>query len=99
MVSVNSHYLMTYIQSKQLLLDYRQHLESLISFLKIAVEPPNIDPIDLFAVATNLVLTGIKGDKKYYEHKTMYLKISDCQVGNRMRLGIGTGEGRAYHLQ
>ena len=95
MVSVNSHYFATYIQSKQLLLDYRQHLEGLISFLKITVEPPNIDPIDLFAVATNLVLTGIKADKKYYEHKTMYLKISDFQIGNRMRLGIGTGEGRA----
>ena len=95
MVSGNSHYFATYIQSKQLLLDYRQHLEGLITFLKITVEPPNIDPIDLFAVATNLVLTGIKADKKYYEHKTMYLKISDCQIGNRMRLGIGTGEGRA----
>lgn len=56
------------------------------------MEPPNIDPIDLFAVATNLVLTGIKADKKYYEHKTMYLKISDCQLGNRMRLGMGTGK-------
>ena len=83
------------MQSKQLLLDYRQHLEGLISSLKITVEPPNIDPIDLFAVSTSLVLTGFKADKKYYEHTTMNLNISDCQVGNRMRLGIGTGEGRA----
>ena len=52
--------------------------EGLITFLKTTVEQPNIDPIDLFEVATNLVLTGIKADKKYYEHKTLLLKIGDC---------------------